>query len=327
MVLKDNLLNKINEIYKDISTHPEYSQKLNEKLQKNLFFEANYQSYIMDSPKTTNDKRISIPDRSGYVKNEVEKISKWAIDNFKDNLNETYLISLAQQFDPHNFNYRTTRAKLKDTNLVIPGPHKIENEIQTLFYDLNTKSYHPLEKAILTHLHLIRIQPFIDGNKRTARMLQNTILMNKGLPPIRVGRAEGSYYKDLMLDAIKGYNNRVSEDPHRNSFGYNNSEEEKRFFKYLSSKELESLGVIQQNLALSRKYKINFRTNEIDILFRAKKNIKNNIQTNGKDAKVRFDKQNKEIIVTGDIDKDTVQIALKAIKSLHKNDYEINILV
>ena len=327
MVLEKNLLRKVDEIYKDISTHPEYSQKLNEKLQKNLFFEANYQSFIMDSPETTHDKRISIPDYSGFVKSEVEKISKWAIENCHNEINENYIMEIARMYDSNNICYRNVKARLKNTNIVVPGPHKIQDEMDKIIFELNYSTNHPLEKAILAHLHLIRVQPFSDGNKRTARMVQNAILKCNGMPPIRIGRAEGSFYKNLLLEAIKGHDCRVSTTPYFNGLRYGLSIEEKNFYDYLASKELDSLGKIQHDLALSRKYKINFNTNEIDLLFRAKKNLQNNIITHRKDAKVRFDKKKKEITVTGDIDKKTVQIALKSIKSLNKNDYKIEIMI
>ena len=34
------------------------------------------------------------------------------------------------------------------------------------------------------HCNLARLQPFIDGNKRTARMIESIVLMNAGIIPI-----------------------------------------------------------------------------------------------------------------------------------------------
>jgi Fic family protein len=41
----------------------------------------------------------------------------------------------------------------------------------------------PLEKAVYLHCNLARLQPFIDGNKRTARMAESLVMMNAGLIP------------------------------------------------------------------------------------------------------------------------------------------------
>jgi len=48
---------------------------------------------------------------------------------------------------------------------------------------------HPVEAAALTHLELVHIHPFQDGNGRTARLLMNLLLMKNGyaitiIPPV-----------------------------------------------------------------------------------------------------------------------------------------------
>lgn len=41
-----------------------------------------------------------------------------------------------------------------------------------------------LEKAVYLHCNLARLQPFIDGNKRTARMVESIVLMNENIVPV-----------------------------------------------------------------------------------------------------------------------------------------------
>jgi Fic family protein len=41
----------------------------------------------------------------------------------------------------------------------------------------------PLERAVFLHCNLARLQPFIDGNKRTSRMMESIVMMNAGLIP------------------------------------------------------------------------------------------------------------------------------------------------
>lgn len=42
----------------------------------------------------------------------------------------------------------------------------------------------PLERAVFLHCNIARIQPFIDGNKRTSRMVESIVMMNSDLIPI-----------------------------------------------------------------------------------------------------------------------------------------------
>lgn len=42
----------------------------------------------------------------------------------------------------------------------------------------------PLEKAIYLHCNIARLQPFIDGNKRTSRMIESIAMMNADLIPV-----------------------------------------------------------------------------------------------------------------------------------------------
>jgi Fic family protein len=41
----------------------------------------------------------------------------------------------------------------------------------------------PLERAVYLHCNLARLQPFIDGNKRTSRMMESIVMMNAGIIP------------------------------------------------------------------------------------------------------------------------------------------------
>lgn len=42
----------------------------------------------------------------------------------------------------------------------------------------------PLEKAVFLHCNIARLQPFIDGNKRTSRMIESIVLMNADIIPV-----------------------------------------------------------------------------------------------------------------------------------------------
>lgn len=58
---------------------------------------------------------------------------------------------------------------------------------------------HPLEKALITLSMLAYIQPFADGNKRTARMLSNAILLSYDFFPLSYRSVDDNEYKSALI--------------------------------------------------------------------------------------------------------------------------------
>jgi Fic family protein len=44
----------------------------------------------------------------------------------------------------------------------------------------------PIGRALLVHLEFVTIHPFIDGNRRLARLLMNHVLLSAGLPWVTI---------------------------------------------------------------------------------------------------------------------------------------------
>ena len=55
------------------------------------------------------------------------------------------------------------------------------------------------EKALLLLVLISYIQPFVDGNKRTARIVSNAVLMNYNYCPISYRTVDAVEYKKAML--------------------------------------------------------------------------------------------------------------------------------
>ncbi|MFQ5789959.1 MAG: Fic family protein [Acidobacteriota bacterium] len=77
----------------------------------------------------------------------------------------------------------------KETNYVERDGIKVyqpprETEVPILMREfmeaLNTQSFHPLVMAAVSHMHLVAIHPFLDGNGRTSRLLEKLILLRRG---------------------------------------------------------------------------------------------------------------------------------------------------
>lgn len=61
------------------------------------------------------------------------------------------------------------------------------------------KTKNPLEKALIAHFMIAYIQPYDDGNKRTARMLTNAILLSHDLYPLSYRSMDESEFKKALI--------------------------------------------------------------------------------------------------------------------------------
>jgi Fic family protein len=79
---------------------------------------------------------------------------------------------------------RTRAVRISGTEYI---PPKNLQDIKSKLNDMLVRQEeytNPLEKAVYLHCNLARLQPFIDGNKRTARMMESIVLMNAGIVPV-----------------------------------------------------------------------------------------------------------------------------------------------
>ena len=79
---------------------------------------------------------------------------------------------------------RTRAVRISGTEYVPPkNLQEIKSKLEEILFE--QKSYvNPLEKAVYLHCNIARLQPFIDGNKRTSRMIESIALMNADIIPV-----------------------------------------------------------------------------------------------------------------------------------------------
>lgn len=87
--------------------------------------------------------------------------------------------------------YRDGQVFITGTEYIPPAAEDVPNLMQAFIAELHQKQdcLHPVELAAYAHRRLVDIHPFQDGNGRTARLLMNLILVNRGycivsIPPI-----------------------------------------------------------------------------------------------------------------------------------------------
>jgi Fic family protein len=96
-------------------------------------------------------------------------------------------------------NLRTKRVGISGTNY---RPLDNEFQIKEAMHDmcgLINKKENVFEKALLALTLISYIQPFMDGNKRTARIVSNALLMNYNYCPLSFRTVDAVEYKKAML--------------------------------------------------------------------------------------------------------------------------------
>ncbi len=96
-------------------------------------------------------------------------------------------------------NIRNRRVGITGTNyLPLDNQFEIREALEKTCDLVNSKQ-NPYEKAFLTLVLISYIQPFGDGNKRTARILSNGILLASGYCPLSFRTVDPLDYKKAML--------------------------------------------------------------------------------------------------------------------------------
>lgn len=106
--------------------------------------------------------------------------------------------------------YRDARAFMPGAKIVPCNPNRIPMEMARLFYETRQIDS-PIFQALELHHRIIVTQPFVDANKRTARLMMNTCLMRAEFAPIIISPQNRTSY----IRAIESYYlNHQSENYH-----------------------------------------------------------------------------------------------------------------
>ncbi len=207
-----NQLNSLQEIFKkNISelTELEYKKEL-ERLAIDLSWkssqiEGNTYS-LLETERLLKEKETA----SGKSKDEAIMLlnHKDALDFIVENPDYLFPLTVSKIEDIHSIltkelavdrNIRKRRVGISGTNY-----KPIDNEFQikealTGMCDLINKKTNVFEEALLALILISYIQPFVDGNKRTARIASNAILINNKYCPISFRTVDSIDYKKAML--------------------------------------------------------------------------------------------------------------------------------
>ena len=120
-------------------------------------------------------------------------------------LGEKEILEVGLLVDPRNKDYRTRRVTLNFRDYTPPSPERVAHRIRDFLTELKDPNFHPIERAAYAHSRPAAIQPFMDGNKRTARLVQNRILCDNGYPYATIPLGEREYYLELLRQSMVAY--------------------------------------------------------------------------------------------------------------------------
>jgi Fic family protein len=147
---------------------------------------------------------------AGKTKDEASMLlnHKAALDFILEHTDYVYPLSIAGIEDIHSLlikdlkitrNIRNQRVGISGSNYKpLDNEFKIKEALEEMCTLVNHKN-NVFEKALLSLILISYIQPFVDGNKRTARIVSNAILMNFRYCPISFRTVNAIDYKKAML--------------------------------------------------------------------------------------------------------------------------------
>jgi fido (protein-threonine AMPylation protein)/predicted transcriptional regulator len=147
---------------------------------------------------------------AGKTKEEASMLlnHKEALDFILENSGFLNPLSISKIEDIHSIlvkdlvvekNLRKRRVGISGTNYKpLDNEFQIKEALQNAC-DIINKKINVFEKALLALVLISYIQPFMDGNKRTARIVSNAILLNEGYCPISFRTVDSLEYKKAML--------------------------------------------------------------------------------------------------------------------------------
>lgn len=109
--------------------------------------------------------------------------------------------------------YRTVPVMISGSRHIPPAPYKLDRLMEDFITEYRRKEEareHPVLIAAYLHDELVRIHPFIDGNRRTSRLLMNLFLLRHGYTLVSLksdNEAKVRYYESLKKSHTEGISN------------------------------------------------------------------------------------------------------------------------
>ncbi len=312
-------LNRLDSLLARINGHPEYSVHVKGKVINQLVQEASKHSLNIELLAETGEYAKST-ERSRILQN---LNSAWTyLDKYGISLST--LTVLGNIIEPDNNPYRNFRqTQTKFGSFYPPVSEVIPFEIKNLVDILSLNKIHPVQRAVEAHLEMVRIHPYVDGNGRAARLLQNFCLQQVNYPPAIILASERELYIKLLEGTLK------KRYAHQSCIGAP-ALEESLFQEFIASKVLSSAEQLESELQKRRIYDLTLcsvdNPSTVRILSR---NIRDYAKADHRGVSVVKDKERRCqkgavcLKVIGDISKEELDLILDRKSTASKIKYHL----
>jgi len=241
---------------------------------------------------------------------------KYGMANFEGNWDLLYLTEVAGRVEPGlRVAGQTTYAELRSQIRQFRGGYVPPVDRERILKNLDRTllvsqagDLAPVERAIFEYFHLIRIQPFLNGNKRTANIVMNGRLSANGLLPICVSPRQVPEFESYLVGAIEGFKETESQGDTEELVAYTHPDfRQRQFFDFLGRRELCSLRCAENQMSGLTTYTLNLHYSSPAAEYSLKHGIDRYFRAKGLTYQVRASSKDKTIVVTGEIPIRTLQ--------------------
>ena len=278
-------------------------------------------------------RNVSIQDddnaqRKDEVLTNLETAWDYADKNFSGSVDRVFLSDVCGRVEPSLCVPGQTYASFRDTTAqpifgYMPPIDKsrIDNHLERTLEAVESNSWHHIEKAVYLDFHLTRIQPFLNGNKRTANLVMNSLLKNNGFFPISISPRQIGRFEGYMAGALRDFNESSS-----NSSDYNQpyqfpGHSQRQLFDFLARIELSALNCAEDKMAFLSHYNISFNHTQPNCLYSIKHKVSSWLKAHNLLHQVKLDVRNRSMEVIGDIPRYHLERSLGQVKGL--GDYKL----
>ncbi len=216
---------RLNQKLKIIEKHRPISSALVNKLKEQFAIELTYNSNAIEGNRLSLKETYLVISEGITVKGKSLKDHLEAKDHYeaihflfelieheRSHTVSEYLIRSLQQLVVRETDTKNAGA-YRTGSVMITGSSHSPPEAQEISYLMkefvhwiksSAKELHPVELAALAHHRLVHIHPFADGNGRTARLLMNLLLMQRGYPLVTILKNDRKKYYNVLDQADRG---------------------------------------------------------------------------------------------------------------------------
>lgn len=179
---------------------------------------------------------------------------------------------------------------------------------------------HPVEEAVYNYFHITRIQPFSNGNKRTASIVMNSILKSAGFLPISISQKDTEEFMSYLMSGINGFvesSSRVKKGEELHPY-YHPDIYQRQFYDFLARQELSTLRSAENKLRGMQTYTIDIESDNPGPDYRLKNELKKYFKSRDSLNQVRINERKKRIDVIGEIPLGTLEKIISRVNGIKR---------